>query len=209
MKSKILLVVAIVALALFLPGRAAAACSGTEVTLTNNNFGFSDISVTLCITAGTGSFSGDTIVTLESVKGDATTGAFAFINQIGVNGTSGNTFLSASTGSWSQGPGNCNGFDGFIATYTACGQGPGNNFNATGDFWVFSGSLSGDPQQFVLHVAFANCTGFIGGPADTPSTDAGAGCGTTTVPETSSGLLSLLGVGLLASLGILRRLAVS
>lgn len=202
MKSKILLVVAIVALALFLPGRAAAACSGTEVTLTNNNFGFNDISVTLCITQS----GGNTIITLENVTGDASTGAFTFINQIGVDGTTGNQFVSASTGGWSQGPGNCNGFDGFQAVYTSCGQGPGNNFNATGDSWVFNGTFT--PDQIVLHVGFANCTGFIGGSADTNSTDAGSACGTT-VPETSSGLLSLLGVGLLASLGILRRLAFS
>jgi hypothetical protein len=203
MRIKIFLLVAAVALALLVPGRAAAiSCSGTQVTLTNNNFGFSDISVTLCITQS----GGNTIITLDGVTGDASTGGFTFINQIGVNGTTGNQFVSASTGGWSQGPGNCNGFDGFAATYTSCGQGPGNNFNAIGDSWVFSGTFT--PDQIVLHVGFANCTGFIGGSADTNSTDAGSSC-TTTVPETSSGLLSLLGMGLLASFGILRRLAFS
>lgn len=203
MKSKFLLLGVAAALALFLPGRAAAACLGTDLTLTNNNFGFTGVSVEVCITSS----GGTTTITLENVTGNASTGAFAFINQIGVNGTTGNQFLSASTGGWSQGPGNCNGFDGFQATYTSCGQGPGNNFNAMGDSWVFNGTFT--PDQLVFHVGFANCTGFIGGSADTPSTDAGAGCGGTTVPETSSGLLSLLGMGLLASVGILRRLAFS
>ena len=187
-------------------GTAGTTVTGNTFSLTNNNLGLTDVSVTLCL----GTSGGNTFIELAGVHTDSSTGAYAFINQIGINGTS--TFLGAfkDIGSqtftflgWSTGPDHCSGFDGFQATYTACGQGAGNSFGASGDYWVFSGNSS--PTQIVVHIAFANCTGFFGGTANTKSTFSTSQCGVTSTPEPSS--LSLLGPGIfvLAGFGVFFR----
>ncbi len=208
MRTKLVLLVLAAVVALALPSGARAVCtvngiSGTTVVLSNNNLGLSGVNVTLCVASS----GGTTFVGLVGVTTNSTSGAFAFINQIGINGTSGNVFLDAFSGStslgWAQGPGNCNGFDGFQAVYTSCGQTKmgGDPVVSSGEYWTFTGTIS--PDQFVVHIAFANCTGFFGGTATTNSTDSLGAC--TSVPEPGS--LSLLGLGLatIAGLALCRR----
>jgi len=203
MKIKLLLFVLAAVVALALPSGVRAQCtvngiSGTTVVLSNNNLGLSGVNVTLCVASS----GGTTFVGLVGVTTNSTSGAFAFINQIGINGTSGNVFLDAFSGTtslgWGQGPGNCNGFDGFQAVYTSCGQTQmgGTKVDKFGEYWTFTGTIS--PDQFVVHIAFANCTGFFGGTATTNSTDSLGAC--TSVPEPGS--LSLLGLGLAAIAGL-------
>ena len=59
-------------------------------------------------------------------------------------------------------------------------------------------------DYFVVHVRFGGeCSGFIGGPADSRSQDPAGGCGGTQVPEPGS--LALFGSGLIGLAGVLRR----
>ncbi len=208
MKIKLLLFVLAAVVALALPSGARAVCtvngiSGTTVVLSNNNLGLSGVNVTLCVASS----GGTTFVGLVGVTTNSTSGAFAFINQIGINGTSGNVFLDAFSGStslgWGQGPGNCNGFDGFTPTYTSCGQTKmgGTKVDTPGEYWTFTGTIS--PNQFVVHVAFANCTGFFGNGSVSGTTDTSGQttpCPGVSVPEPGS--LSLLGLGLAAIAGL-------
>src|SRR5260370_6957065 len=174
MKIKLLLFVLAAVVALALPSGAWAVCtvnghSGTTGVLSNNNLALSCVNVTLCVASS----GGTTFVGLVGVTTNSTSGAFAFINQIGINGTSGNVFLDAFSGStslgWGQGPGNCNGFDGFQAVYTSCGQ---TQMGATkvdtfGENGTFTGTIS--PAHFVFHISFPNYTASFGRIASTNS----------------------------------------
>jgi hypothetical protein len=179
--------------------------AGTEVTLSNTNLiGVSGASVSLCVGAdGT-----DTFVDLFGLTGTVSTGGFNFINQLGVSDTTGNTFLDGFNGSgsslgWAPGPGKCNGFSSFLETYTACGN--NGKVDSLGDYWEFSGTTPTSSDQFVVHIAYDNCTGFFGnGPVNSDTTSA---CSTvpTPEPEPATSSLGLLGFGLVGLSAFVRR----
>jgi len=226
MKAKFFLAVAALVLALGLPSASRAdscsitvngvAISGSTVNLTNNNLGLgSAVTIQLCLVNS----GGNTFVQVNSVTGTtpSTTGAFAFIQQIGVNGTGlTNTFVNAFEGStnpnpnlgWAQGPNSCDGFDGFKGS-TSCGLGGGgmsgeavDGTALTGgdDYWEFNGTLSPTSNTWVVHVAFADCTGFFSSDTTTITNSQAGQCNGVPLPEPGS--FSLLGLGLAAVAGL-------
>ena len=179
--------------------------AGTVVTLSNSNLiGVSGASIALCVgTDGT-----DTFVDLFGVTGTAGTGGLNFINQIGVNDTTENTFLdgfntSGSSLGWASGPGKCNGFSAFLETYTACGN--NGKVNDLGEYWEFSGTTPTSSDQFVVHIAYDNCTGFFGNGAVNSDTTAACSAVTVPAPEPKASNLSLLGFGLIGFAAFVRR----
>jgi MYXO-CTERM domain-containing protein len=177
--------------------------TGTDVSLSNTNqIGVTGVSVVLCVgTDGTNTF-----VELDGTPGTSSTGAFNFINQIGFNDTNGNTFDDAfTTGGdslgWTTGPGNCNGFSGFQVTYTACGN--NGKVDTSGEYWELGGTTPTSSDEFAVHIAFANCTGFWGNGSITPDTT--SGCSAVSTPEPTTPSLSLLGFGLIGLAAFIRR----
>ena len=181
--------------------------SGTVVTLSNSNLiGVSGASVGLCV----GNDGTNTFVDLVGLTGTVGTGGFNFINQIGVSDTTGNTFLDGFSGSgsslgWAQGPGKCNGLSAFLETYTACGN--NGKVDTTGEYWEFSGTTPTSTDQFVVHIAYDNCTGFFGNGAVNSDTTAACSAVPTPVPtpEPTTSNLSLLGFGLIGLAAFVRR----
>src|SRR5712692_8731705 len=173
MKIKILFLAA-VALLMLLPGAstASAACSGTPVVLSNNNFALAgSVTVTLCVV---NNLNGTWTISVTSVSStDPTTGAFKFFNQFfagnGTSQTQPSLFDSGTPGTWTDkgcAPG-CNA-DGFGNFATA---GIGGSMSSTPTDYSWTVTDTGMPTDFALHIAFANCTGFVSTRADNGTPD--------------------------------------
>jgi hypothetical protein len=224
MKAKLFLGVAAVVLALGLPSASRAdSCSitvngvtitGNTVNLTNNNLGLTGVTIQLCVaTSG-----GNTFVDVNNVTGTSslTTGDFAFIQQIGVNGTATNIFVDAfaptnpdTSLGWKQGPDGCtNQFDGFKGS-TSCGLGGGGNSGSAvngENYWEFSGTLS-TSNTWDVHVAFNDCTGFFSSDTTTVTSSQAGQCNGVPLPEPGSFTLLGLGLAAVAGLALLRRVS--
>jgi hypothetical protein len=192
MKTKLLVTLAAIALALLIPSGASAACASGQITLSNTNT--TGFGVTVCLT-----LSGNTL-TLNSISN--TSG----LTVVGVDalgyGTSATIVSDTDTsGVWAaksgSSPFSIDGFGDFVSEITNPG-GTGGAPSQPSFSWTFSASPGSD---LVLHIRFSNgCSTFVSN-RTTDSAAPDANCGV--VPE--PGTLALFGSGLVAIAGIIRR----
>src|SRR5713101_4224272 len=102
MKTKLLVTLAAMALALLIPSGASAGCAAGQIDLSNNNVGGQGVDVCITVTSGT-----TNVITLVSVSGPAILGGFTNAFAIGWN--TADTFVSSTGANWSAGSGT--GFD--------------------------------------------------------------------------------------------------
>jgi len=130
------------------------------------------------------------------------------IDQVGFNNTSGNLFgspvsVTGNNNSWDTSGGTQ--MDGF-GSFNSHAQGGGETSNNL-TFTLTGAPNFGDANPiFVVHVRYnfngENCSAFVSN-APSPEGEPNTPCGTTEIPEPGS--LALLGTGLFAAVGALRR----
>ncbi len=191
MKTKLLVTLAAIGLALLIPSGATAACPVGQIELSNTNV--TGFGVTVCLT-----LSGNTLTvnSISNTSGLTVVG----IDALGYNTSATLVSETDTSGVWAPKGGttpfNIDGFGNFVSEIVNPG-GTGGASPASFS-WTFSASPGTD---LVLHVRFNNeCSAFV---SNRTTTSSGAIGNCAVIPE--PGTMALFGSGLVAIAGIIRR----
>ncbi len=188
MKTKLLVTMAAIGLALLIPSGATAACPVGQIELSNTNV--TGFGVTVCLT-----LSGNTLTvnSISNTSGLTVVG----IDQLGYQTSATLVSETDASGVWAPkggtSPFQMDGFGDFTSEITNPGGTGGSGIS-----WTFSASPGTD---LALHIRFSNgCSAFVSNRTATSSNPIGD-C--AVIPE--PGTMALFGSGLVAIAGIIRR----
>jgi len=194
MKTKLLVTLAAIGLALLIPSGASATCPAGQIELSNTNV--TGFGVTVCLTLNT-STNTLTVNSITNTSGLTVVG----IDQLGYQTSATVVSDTDTSGVWAAKGGTTpfqmDGFGDFTSEITNPG-GTGGSASQPSFSWTFSASPGTD---LALHVRFSNnCSAFVSNRTTTSSGPIG-NC--FVIPE--PGTMALFGSGLVGLAGILRR----